>query len=73
MNHLCKPRSEPDTSPPEKKAPGRATPARILDSSLRSYHRCVQRQRELCRLSAALPPETWRRLRSLARQEVMRS
>ena len=71
MKLLCNPRTETDTSPPKKEAPGLVTEARInrrkLDSSVGFYHDGTPTPRGLSRLSSAQPIETWHQLRSLAR------
>jgi hypothetical protein len=70
MNQRCKPTRKPDISPPGKKAPRLATEARInrqkLDSWVRFYHEGTQTPSRLCKLSSALPIETWRWLRWIA-------
>jgi hypothetical protein len=62
----CNSRTEPDTSPPRKKEPGRATRARIAqqqsDSCVRSYHKRPYVPSVLTSLAYALPAHACKQL-----------
>jgi hypothetical protein len=75
MSRIRKPRTEPDASPPEKKAPRLATEARInrlvIDSCARFYHKRTETPSGRRSLLSPLLTKAWSRLQSLgSRKEV---